>query len=146
MDIRAKVSELDFSRDVKSCSPRTTLKKVLNILQESRIGSICIVENDKITGIFTERDYLLKVAGEEKEHLNRPISSLMTKNPRCVTSEQRITEVLELMHNGGFRHVIVVNKNQTLEGIISVKDLTNHLLKTIQGLEENLRELVACVA
>lgn len=145
MDLQSKVSELSFSKEVKTCEEDESLGNVISQLQDAHIGSIVITKNNLVQGIFTERDFLFKIGKDIKELSKKPISEFMTKNPVSVTDGTSVVKVLELMHEGRFRHMLVTESNGELVGIISIKDLMEFLIGTVKTLEEDFSDLVSAI-
>jgi len=106
-----------------SINEQQTVKDALSLFQQHKIGSILITNNvGNVSGIFTERDFLLKCAGNN-EALAWNITDVMTKDPVCQTVEATIAFVISLMVHGGFRHIPVIDQDGKPVGIISVKDI-----------------------
>ncbi|MBT3584889.1 MAG: CBS domain-containing protein [Halobacteriovoraceae bacterium] len=145
MDLQSKVGELEFSRELKTCPSVTKISEVLGVFQSKRIGAMIIVDNNKVVGIFTERDYVNKVAGQVKDITKVTVGEFMTHGPKCVTEDNAIKDVLEMMHTGNFRHVVVIDNTYKLIGIISIKDMLEFLILNISDLETNMSDLVAAM-
>jgi CBS domain-containing protein len=82
----------------------------------------------RLEGIFTERDCLIKVIGLEGD-LSSPVSKYMTKHPISERPEASLAFVLNLMSNGGFRHVPIVDQDNMPIGIVSIKDVVDYIVK-----------------
>jgi CBS domain-containing protein len=107
----------------------TPLSVCIERMRSKRIGSLLIVdESGKIRGIFTERDCLMKVLGQVQD-LSAPVSDYMTEHPICERPEASLAFALNLMSNGGFRHVPIVDQDSMPIGIISVTDVIHHIVK-----------------
>lgn len=126
-----KISEMVVPDTVHSCAPETPVCDVLKTLQDSKVGSIIITDGMRPVGIFTERDYLLKVAGNKVDEKKTNVDAVMTKNPVCFTKNDSVGKVLMRMKTAGFRHIIVTDAEGSLEGIISIRDAMNFLLDTL---------------
>lgn len=124
-----RVSDIPSFHKVVSCQAQQTVAKVAELLKENKIGSIVIVDADNtVTGIFTERDYILKIAGEEEKLKSKPIRQFMTPNPKTVRHDELIFNAASLMRLGKFRHLIIVNEDGKLSGVLSIKDIMNFSL------------------
>ncbi|MBL7713886.1 MAG: CBS domain-containing protein [Bdellovibrionales bacterium] len=145
MDIQSTVADLNLITNIAQCGPDATIAEVRELLQGSKIGSIVITERKKVKGIFTERDYLMKIAGHETKKQGLLVSEFMTQNPKSVDLDTKITDVLELMIQGRFRHVVVNDKKGELAGVVSIRDLMEFLQATINDLEKSLKDLAACI-
>ena len=120
-----------MSRDVYTVDENTTSSKVLSTMATKNIGSVLITREGKLTGIFTERD-LLKLF---KDNQNMAFSSLaikelMTPDPVTVKPSDHLAIVEDIFQRYNYRHFPVVN-DQTVVGIISLKDLTNAKLNNL---------------
>lgn len=146
MDWKIKLRELRLTSGVVQCDPSTPVADVREILQTSKIGCIVVSERRKVIGIFTERDYLMKVAGKERKVDSLPISKWMTKNPELLAMDDLVIDALQLMRDGGFRHVVVTDSEGRAEMVVSVKDVLMHILSTIDFLEDDLKDLLSCIA
>jgi CBS domain-containing protein len=123
------ISTLPFVEDVKTMSPSDTVATAISIFKSNKIGSVVIVDRQsQVLGIFTERDLVLKVSGNEDLVLLEPIEKYMTPNPKSVEVTDHIMKAAISMRLGKFRHMIVKNEDGTLRGIISIKDVLDWLL------------------
>jgi CBS domain-containing protein len=112
----------------------TPLHHAIAMMKSKRIGSLVVVNPDRtIAGIFTERDCLMKVAGRESEFENRPIKEFMTPDPFRELPDVSIAYALNIMANGGFRHVPIVDQDDLPIGIISVKDVVAHIVNRMMN-------------
>ena len=146
MDWSIKLRELRLTSDVVQCEPSTSVAAVRKILQTSGIGCIVVSEKKQVIGMFTERDYLMKLAGKERKLDSAPISKWMTQNPELLTMDDLVVDALQLMKDGGFRHVIVTDSKGCAEMVVSVKDVLMHMLNTVDFLEGDLKDLLSCIA
>jgi CBS domain-containing protein len=109
--------------------PTTSLAECIRLMQQRRVGSILVTgPNGKLQGIFTERDCLMKVLGIEKSLETVTVTEYMTKNPFRERPEASLAFALNLMSNGGFRHIPIVDQDDIPIGIISVKDVVEHIV------------------
>jgi len=107
----------------------TALSECIELMRAKRIGSLLVVNRSgKIIGIFTERDCLMKVLGKEVD-LSAPVNDYMTKHPICERPEASLAFALNLMSNGGFRHIPIIDQDNMPIGVISVKDVVDHIVK-----------------
>jgi CBS domain-containing protein len=121
--METKISDVDWQNAVVSCRASATLQEVVGAMQEQKSGTIIVVDAKNIpVGIFTERDYLNKVAGQESNCLKMPVSQFMTKNPFTMEWTDSFGKALLKMRLGGFRNIVIVNADQTLGAVLTVKD------------------------
>ena len=144
-----------IQRKPVTCTPDTPLEEALETIQANAISAIVVAENEKPLGIFTVRDLIGRVVLPGTD-LNTPISQLMTSAPKSLAPSDHAFEAALLMAQGGFRHVLVVDKGR-LVGVVSEKDLfslqrvgvtrisahihTAEELKTLQDAAADIRQL-----
>jgi CBS domain-containing protein len=110
-------------------TPDTPLARCISLLQKHRIGSLLVVDQrSRITGIFTERDCLMKVFARNLDLERALVADFMTPNPQRAQPDTTIAFALNLMSGGGFRHVPVVDQDDIPIGILSVKDVVDYLV------------------
>lgn len=106
----------------------TPISKAIGLMQEKHIGAVLVVDAHKaLTGIFTERDVLQRVAGRRLDWETTPVANVMTRGPESLTMNDMVAYALNYMHMGGYRHVPVVNDRQEPVGIVSIKDFIAYL-------------------
>jgi CBS domain-containing protein len=121
--IREPIRYLEPRRPL-SLAPAATVREAIRVMREHRIGCVLVVEEERLVGIITERDLLLKV---EDADLGRPIQALMTPDPEVLTLDDPIVYALNKMSVGGFRHVPLVDDARRPVGIVSVKDIIDYI-------------------
>ena len=98
-----------------------SVAEAARLMKEHNTGALMICDGDKLVGVFTERDALFRVVAEGKSGDTTPLSDVMTREPKTVTADKPFLHALQLMHDGGFRHLPVV-EDERLLGIVSVRD------------------------
>jgi CBS domain-containing protein len=116
-------------------APNTPVGEVLKILVNNTIGCVMVVEGEKILGIFTERDALLKLNTQAGELAGRPISEFMTANPQILSVDDKIVFAVQRMDLGGFRHVPLVDEKGQLVGVVSVRDILQYFMQKVAMLK-----------
>ncbi len=110
-----------------------TVSESVAALQGSKAGGVMLVDGKgKVTGIFTERDCVLKVLGREVS-MSEPVALFMTRDPVRERPETTIAFALNLMSNGGFRHLPIVDDEDIPIGMLSVKDAVDFLVLKMMG-------------
>ncbi len=109
----------------------TKLREVLDLLKRMKGGCV-IVENptNKLAGIFSERDMVLKVYPCSEKELDEPVLKYMTKDPVTATLDTTLAYAINLMSQGGFRHLPLVDADNNPVGMISVKDILDALMES----------------
>jgi CBS domain-containing protein len=113
-----------------SVSSDTLVGDVLKKMVDERIGCVMIVDRDKLVGIFSERDALMKINTDAPRLLKRPISQFMTSGVVTLEAEDRIAYALHKMNVGGYRHIPILFAGK-LAGVISIRDILRYLTERI---------------
>src|SRR5437867_2379808 len=87
-------------------SPQNTVRQAVAVMQEHRQGCVLVCREQRVVGIFTERDLLNRVLGAGKP-LSLPLSECMTANPTTVHAKESVGTALRRMQEGGYRHLPV---------------------------------------
>lgn len=107
---------------VITANPSMSVKETIDILYDKHIGSVVSIDNDKkCIGIFTERDAIRLVA--KNVDLNQPLNNLMTKNIITIHEDSSLQEVRKIIQTHSIRHLPVVNEEDRLVGLLSVRVL-----------------------
>ncbi|OQW49192.1 MAG: hypothetical protein A4S09_03755 [Proteobacteria bacterium SG_bin7] len=125
-----KVGEI-MSKNVETILPDTPIFEAVKILKNKNIGSLVIVENSKILGIFTERDLAYRVVAEEIDYKNTSVSSVMTKPVVTVAEDTSIEDAYLLTATRNIRHLPVVDKANRLIGMTGAKDILAEVLQKV---------------
>jgi len=137
----ATVKQLLESKDnnVWSISPETTVFEGLQFMAEKNIGALLVTRDDKLIGIFSERDYARKVILKGKASKDTTIGELMTKEVVYTTPEDSLDECMALMTAKHIRHLPILN-NGKLIGLLTLGDLVKQIMSNqefkIQELEK----------
>ncbi|WP_137134664.1 CBS domain-containing protein [Rhizobium sp. FKY42] len=130
-------------RDVVTVSRDATIEEVAKILEQKRIGAIVVTSlEDRIAGIFTERDLVRCVAKDGQVALSNPVSSAMTTSVTRCREETTLNELMEMMSSGRFRHVPVESGGK-LSGIISIGDVVKARIQEVEAEAEHIRAYIA---
>ena len=112
--------------------------KALEIMAVANISAVMVSENEKIVGIFTERDYSRKCELKGLSAKNTSVRDLMTKKMFTVTPETSIDQCMGLMTQHHIRHLPVIERDKMV-GMVSMRDVVDVLISeresTIKGLE-----------
>ena len=120
--------------------PETSVFDAVNLMNEQRVGAVAVTDNDELAGIFTERDLMIRVVLARKDAKTTLVSDVMT--PNCVSAKQDMTmgEALLIMSDLHFRHLPVVDDDNKVLGLLSIRDL---LHSRIDKLSQELDSVVA---
>jgi len=128
--------------DVVTIDPAATLSHAVTMLAEHRIGAIVITGADKqIVGILSERDIVRALASRGPTSLDEPVGQVMTRKVVTCTETETVGAIMELMTDGKFRHLPVVERGR-LAGIISIGDVVKYRLSEMEHESNALREYI----
>jgi CBS domain-containing protein len=99
-------------------APETTVAKAARLMAKKNVGAVMVVKNKRLVGIFTERDAVFRVMAAGLDPATTAIGEVMTPDPVTVSPDEIFGRALLAMHDGGFRHVPVVEDGQAV-GIVS---------------------------
>lgn len=137
----ATVKQLLESKDnnVWSISPETTVFEGLQVMAEKNIGALLVTRDEKLIGIFSERDYARKVILKGKASKDTTIGELMTREVVYTTPEDSLDECMALMTAKHIRHLPIINKGKLI-GLLTLGDLVKQIMSNqefkIQELEK----------
>lgn len=117
---RRLVSDL-MSGTVYALPGSANVLEAARLMSDCHIGAILIVEEDRLKGIFTERDALSRVMAAGQDPGETRLSDVMTEKPRTAIPKMEAVAALLMMRDGGFRHLPVVEQG-LVKGIISMRD------------------------
>ena len=120
--IDSPISDFDL-REPLIIELGTCLENVLENMQKTNNNCVLTLSNERLNGILTERDILLKVTGKGYDLQLTTIDEFITPNPEYVSPENPLAYALNKMYVGGFRNVPVVNDEIYPIGIISISDI-----------------------
>jgi CBS domain-containing protein len=115
-------------RTVYSISPDDTVYDAIALMADKNIGALLVLEDGRMAGIITERDYRNKVILQGRSSKTTPVRDIMTDNVHYVTSGQTVKECMALMTKNKFRHCPVVDDGR-ITGIVSIGDMVNAVIR-----------------
>lgn len=98
-----------------------TVRDAARRMTGAHVGAIMICRDGRLVGIFTERDALVRVLAAGLDPDSTQLDQVMTDHPLAVTPDTLLGHALHLMHDGGFRHVPVVENGEPV-GMVSARD------------------------
>ena len=130
-------------RDVVTTQPYRTLREVVAILAERRIGAIVVADAERtVLGIVSECDIVRALSESGAEALEEPVSRHMTSRVVTVHERTTIDAVMDMMTTGRFRHAPVLEHGR-LAGLVSIGDVVKHRMAEIETDQRAMREYIA---
>lgn len=122
-------------------SPETVTYDVLKLMAEKNIGAVMVIENDRLAGIFSERDYARKIVLQGKSSLNTQVSEFMTTNVISVKKESSLTDCMQIMTDKHIRHLPVL-ENDKIVGLVSIGDIVSRIMREQKNMIEQLENYI----
>jgi CBS domain-containing protein len=123
--------------------PDDTVFDALKLLAEREVGAVMVMDQGKLIGVLSERDYTRKIALQGKSSKDTKVSDIMTKNVFVVTPDTRTRTCMALMSEKRIRHLPVVD-GDTVVGMISIRDIMDDIIAdhefTISQLEAYIQQ------
>lgn len=125
-------------RPLATVSPDETVFHALAIMAEHDVGALLVLDENRLTGMFSERDYARKIILQEKLSKQTRVSEVMTEKVIYVTQERSIEECMALMTEKRIRHLPVLDANRNVLGIVSIGDVVKETISEQQFIIEQL--------
>ena len=122
--------------------PGTSIYQALELMVEKNVSALLVMEDEKLAGIFTERDYARKVALKGRSSKDTLIGEIMTRDLVTVTPNSTIDECMELMTGKFIRHLPVI-ENDKLAGIISIGDVVRCIIQEQRSIIGHMEQYIA---
>lgn len=122
---------------VWTISPQTIVFEALQLMANKNVGALLVVQNGKLVGIFSERDYARKVVLQGRSSKTSTVGELMTREVLYISPDQTIEDCMALMTAKRTRHLPVLEEDK-LVGVISIGDVVKEI---ISDREVTIREL-----
>jgi CBS domain-containing protein len=128
--------------DVATVEPTADIASAVSVLATRNIGALVVTDtNQQAVGIISERDIIRELAYRGLETLQQAVGEVMTRKLVTCSRADTISNVMELMTAGRFRHLPVVERGHLI-GIISIGDVVKHRLQEIETESATLRDYI----
>lgn len=108
---------------VHTTDPSATVFAAVQYMNHHKLGALIVMEDGVVKGIFTERDVLRRVLGEQLDPKATKVADVMTADVICVEPETDLDDVSSIMQQKRIRHIPVCAGGGRLRGMISIGDL-----------------------
>jgi CBS domain-containing protein len=129
-------------RALRTVPVSVTIAEAVREMNQHRIGSVLVMDGERLAGIFTERDVLTRVISAELDPKTTPITKVMSANVLTITPEATVQEVMDIFAEKRCRHLPVMNDGR-LEGLISIGDVSRWVANAHRAEAESLRQYIA---
>jgi CBS domain-containing protein len=128
-------------RTVWSIAPEATVFEAIELMAQKNVGALPVVDNGRLTGIISERDYTRKVILKGKSSKEIPVKEIMTDEVLTVETSVGVTESMRIVTERRVRHLPVMDKNK-LVGILSIGDLLKWTISAQRLAIDNLDRFI----
>ncbi|KAM7523506.1 hypothetical protein LguiA_013408 [Lonicera macranthoides] len=118
---------------VAKVSPSDPVHVAAKRMRELRVNSVVIMTGNKIQGILTSKDILMRVVAHNLSPELTLVEKVMTPNPECATVETSILEALHIMHDGKFLHLPVLDKDGCVAACVDVLQITHAAISMVES-------------
>jgi CBS domain-containing protein len=132
-----KVREVMTTRP-RSVTPQTPLSEVAKLMEADDVGAIPVVEGDRLVGIVTDRDIVVRAIAKEKDPRGMPAAEVSSRELVTVDPDDDLSDALKLMAQYQVRRLAVIEEDDRLVGVVSQADVAVHAKEKDAGevLEE----------
>lgn len=127
--------------EIYSVAPDTLVLSAIKLMAAKSVGALVVLENDKLVGIVSERDYARKVALMARSSQTAQIREIMTADVICVDPDQTMEYCMELMTEKRLRHLPVMEKDKLI-GMISIGDLVKNIIEDQKNMIKQLEQYI----
>jgi len=127
---------------VFTISPNSTVLEALKLMSDKEIGALVVMEDNKVVGIISERDYARKIMLQGKASNETLVEEIMSSNLFSVTTDNTVEDAMVLMTGKHVRHLPVFENNQFV-GIISIGDVIKSIISNKDFLINQLSNYIA---
>jgi CBS domain-containing protein len=110
-----------------------SVREAIRSMVRNSVGCVLIEDDERLVGIFSERDVLTKVIGKGLDPDETLVESVMTADPETLTPESNISYALNKMSVGGFRHVPLIDERGRPVAVVSMRDVVDYVVDLFPG-------------
>jgi len=128
--------------DIWSIGPEASVFDALRLMADKDVGALVVLEEGRLVGIVSERDYARKVVLQKRASPTTQVKAIMTATVVCVGPEQNVDECMALVTEKRTRHLPVMEGGK-LVGLISIGDLVKSIITEQQFVIEQLERYIS---
>ncbi len=125
-----------------SISPEATVYDAIALMADKNVGALLVMENEKLVGIVSERDYSRKVMLRGKTSRTSTVGEIMTTELTTANPRETVEECLRFMTEKRIRHLPVIADGE-LRGVISIGDLVKEVISAQNATLDQMRDYIA---
>jgi CBS domain-containing protein len=109
-----------------------TVLDAVQVMAEEGVGAVAVMEKGELRGIFTERDLMLRVVLRNRSPKEATMAEVMTSPPKTAPDQTTAEDALNFMVENHVRHLPVVSKEGKLLGMLSIRNVLEHMVEDLQ--------------
>jgi CBS domain-containing protein len=129
-------------QDIFSVKPDQSTYEALQLMAAKDVGAIAVMEENRLLGILTERDYARKIVLHGKASRHTPVFDTMNRGFPRVKPDTRLDDCMRLISESRFRYVAVMDGERLL-GFVSIGDIVKHIIAQQQANIEHLERYIS---
>ena len=129
-------------RHIISISPDSSVLEAIKIMADKNIGALVVMQDDKLTGIVSERDYARKVIVKGRSSKSTQVAEIMTADVATTSSDQTVDKCMAMMTEMRIRHLPVVEDDRVI-AMISIGDLVQAIIADQKEEIEHLEHYIS---
>lgn len=137
----AEILKAKANSQIYSIPPSTTVLEAIALMAEKSIGALVVIEEEKVVGIISERDYARKIVLMERSAYDTCVRDIMTADVITVQPGQSNEHCMKIMTDRRLRHLPVL-ENSKLIGMISIGDLVKDIISDQQSMIRQLESYI----
>jgi CBS domain-containing protein len=128
--------------EIFSISPDATVYEAIEMLDQKNVGALLVMEDERLVGMVSERDYTRKVVLRGKRSRETKVSEIMSTDLKLVTPQEGVETCMRLMTDKRIRHLPVLEGDKVI-GIISIGDLVKWIIATQSAAIAHLESYIS---
>src|SRR5688572_5362298 len=127
---------------IHSIAPEATVYDAIQTMADRNIGALLVMNDARLVGIISERDYTRKIARKGKQSKQTPVSESMLSPIISVAEDASVEECMQLMTKHRIRHLPVLDGDR-VAGVVSIGDLINWIIKTQREVLNSMEDFIS---
>ncbi len=133
--IVSNVAKLIQGQPLASINPSQTVREACHVMCELDVGAVAVLDDGRLVGVLSERDVIRKVNCADRSSAETVVHEIMTPSPKTIAASGDLAQALEIMSDGGFHHVPVIDGDATI-GVLSADDIPEEYRMMLERFKE----------
>ena len=129
--------------NIVSVGPDDTVRQALQVMAEADVGAVLVMDEGRLSGILSERDYARKIVLKGKISEGTRVREIMSERVICIALDTTLEQAMAIMSERSIRHLPVVDGGGQLAGVISIRDLVREIISEQSFVIEQLEKYIA---